>query len=113
MYSSQTDEPIAVIEAKRVGVKLDKALRQAKEYALCIGAKIIFAVDGSMYEAKSVDTDTYLKQDGSINSAGLLVRNLLPKTFEEEKRLGFDYNNLSSRSKASQKRSCFETENGV
>jgi type I restriction enzyme M protein len=76
LYSSQTDEPIAVIEAKRVGVKLDKALIQAKEYALCIGAKIIFAVDGSMYEAKRVDTDTYLKQDGSIITDLLTERTL-------------------------------------
>jgi type I restriction enzyme M protein len=82
LYSSQTDEPIAIIEAKRVGVKLNKALIQAKEYALCIGAKIIFAVDGSMYEAKWVDTDTYLTQDGSM-IADLLTERTLHKFIDQ------------------------------
>ena len=47
LYSSDKLEPLAVIEAKRVGVKLEKALSQAKDYADCIGAKIVFAVDHS------------------------------------------------------------------
>lgn len=66
LYSSDKFEPLAVIEAKHVGVKLEKALSQAKNYADCIGAKIIFAVDGSIVEARWLDGNKYLKIDGQL-----------------------------------------------
>lgn len=83
LYSSQTGKPIAVIEAKRLGVKLDKALIQAKEYAACIGAKVIFAVDGSMVEAKWIDReDKYLKMDDMM-VADLLTEKALNRFIEQ------------------------------
>jgi len=82
LYSSDKFEPLAVIEAKRVGVKLEKALRQAKEYAECIGAKIIFAVDGSIIEARWVDGNKYLKIDGQLITE-LLSEKPLQKFIEQ------------------------------
>lgn len=66
LYSSKTGNPIAVIEAKRIGIKLEKALIQAKEYADCIDAKIIFAVDGSIVETRWIDGNEYLKSDDML-----------------------------------------------
>lgn len=76
LYSSKTGEPIAVIEAKRIGIKLEKALIQAKDYAMCIGAKIIFAVDGSVVEARWIDGDKYLKMDDMLVSELLTEKTL-------------------------------------
>lgn len=66
LYSSETFEPLAVIEAKRVGIKLDKALKQAKEYADCIDAKVIFAVDSGIVEARWTEGEKLLKLDGQL-----------------------------------------------
>lgn len=66
LYSSQTLEPMAIIEAKRVGIKLDKALEQAKEYADCIGARVIFAVDSGIVEVRWVEGERLLKLDGQL-----------------------------------------------
>ncbi|MBI2004921.1 N-6 DNA methylase [Patescibacteria group bacterium] len=82
LYSSDKLEPLAVIEAKRVGVKLEKALTQAKEYAECIGAQIIFAVDGAIVEARWVDGSKYLKNDGQLVTE-LLSERLLRKFVEQ------------------------------
>ena len=66
LYSSDQFKPIAIIEAKRQGQNLDKALKQAKEYAECLGINIIFAIDGSIVEAREVKTDNRLKLDGLL-----------------------------------------------
>lgn len=66
LYSSKDYQPIAVIEVKRIGTKLEDAIRQAKEYAEPIGVKIIFGVDGSIVEARWVDDDKPLKIDGYV-----------------------------------------------
>src|SRR5438552_2601552 len=64
-YVLYSDElPVAVIEAKRMGVSLNKALTQAKEYADCIKAPIIFAVDGGIVEVRWADGEKYLRLDG-------------------------------------------------
>ena len=42
LYSSDQFKPIAIIEAKRPGKNLEKALKQAKEYAECLEINIIF-----------------------------------------------------------------------
>lgn len=48
LYRSNSDEPIAVIEAKRKGQSLNDALNQAIElYAKPLKINIIFAIDGS------------------------------------------------------------------
>jgi len=82
LYSSDKLEPLAVIEAKRVGVKLEKALSQAKDYADCIGAKIVFAVDGSIVEARWLDGNKYLKIDGQLVTE-LLSEKALSKFVEQ------------------------------
>ena len=66
LYNSETLTPIAVIEAKRIGSDLSKALNQAKEYAECINVPIVFGVDGVIVEAKWVKNDKYLRFDGQL-----------------------------------------------
>jgi type I restriction enzyme M protein len=66
LYKSNSFEPIAVIEAKRIGSNLEKALKQAKEYANCIGAPIIFAVDGAIVETQWVTNGKFLRFDGQL-----------------------------------------------
>jgi len=47
LYKSDTDEPIAIIEAKRIGQSLDNALNQAiTNYADPLNVNIIFVTDG-------------------------------------------------------------------
>ena len=64
LYSSDDFKPIAIIEAKRQGQNLKKALEQAKEYAECLDINIIFAIDGSIIESREVKTENNLKFDG-------------------------------------------------
>src|SRR3989338_1508390 len=66
LYSSDDFKPIGIIEAKRQGQDLEKALKQAKNYADCLGIKIIFAVDGAIVEAREIKTDYRLKSDGLL-----------------------------------------------
>ena len=66
LYSSDELQPIAIIEAKRIGQDLDKALDQAKEYAECLGVEVIFAVDGAIVEARGTKTNSRLKFDGLL-----------------------------------------------
>jgi type I restriction enzyme M protein len=77
LYSSEGFTPLAVIEAKRVGANLDKALIQAKEYADCIGAKIIFGVDGSIIEARWVDGNKFLRIEGQLVTELISEKTLL------------------------------------
>ncbi len=73
LYSSYDYQPLAVIEAKKIGSNLEKAITQAKKYAECIDAKIIFSIDGALVEARWVDSNKNLKIDGQ------LVTELLPE----------------------------------
>jgi type I restriction enzyme M protein len=82
LYSSDNFEPIAVIEAKRPGQNLQKALDQAKDYADCLGIKIIFAVDGSIIEARDTTKNTRLKSDGLLITE-LISEKLLLRFIEE------------------------------
>ncbi len=66
LYDSENFTPIAVIEAKRIGSNLQKALKQAKEYANCINAPIVFAIDGIMIEAKWLANNKHLRFDGQL-----------------------------------------------
>lgn len=66
LYSSDNFEPIAIIEAKRIGQSLGKALDQAKDYAECLGIKIIFAIDGSIVETREIKSNNRLKFDGLL-----------------------------------------------
>jgi len=75
LYSDNT--PVAIIEAKRVGVSLDKALAQAKEYADCIEVPVIFAVDGGIVEVRWTDGEKYLRLDGQLITDLLSEKELL------------------------------------
>ena len=52
LYETGTDNPIAIIEAKRPGQSVDDAIDQAIEkYANPLGVKIIFAYDGAFFKS--------------------------------------------------------------
>lgn len=46
LYPTGSDEPIAVIEAKKPGQNIHDALQQGLQYAQCIQAPLVFATDG-------------------------------------------------------------------
>lgn len=64
LYESGTTRPIAIIEAKRPGETLNKALKQAASYAKPLGIEIIFAYNDTFVEAKHLVTNRNLKIDG-------------------------------------------------
>lgn len=73
LYKSNTDIPIAIIETKKKGEDLDKALKDAKEkYTKPLGVKIIFAYDGSFFKTLYLGENKEL----SINLSLILFLNL-------------------------------------
>lgn len=67
LYSSKDNNPIAIIEAKRQGESLEKALSQAKEkYATPLGVKIIFITDGLFIQSYHLDDGDYLYYNSEI-----------------------------------------------
>ncbi len=65
LYETGTDRPIAVIEAKKPGQDLDKAMSQALElYAKPIGAPLVFAFNDTFVFAKHAPQNRALKIDG-------------------------------------------------
>ena len=65
LYKSNSDKPLAIIEAKRKGQNVDDALEQAKErYAKPLGIQIVFAYDGSFFKSEKIDDGKELKVDG-------------------------------------------------
>ncbi len=82
LYSSEDFKPLAIIEAKRQGQNLQKALDQAKDYADCLDINIIFAVDGSIVEARETTTNNRLKSDGLLITE-LINEKLLLKFLKE------------------------------
>ncbi len=65
LYKSGTHTPIAIIETKKKGEDLDKALKDAKEkYAEPLDVKIIFAYDGGFFKTLYLDNNEEL----SINN---------------------------------------------
>jgi type I restriction enzyme M protein len=77
LYSSSDFKPIAIIEAKRPGENLQKAINQAMDYARCLNIDIIFAIDGAIIESRYVSTLLSLKIDGSIVTELVNERTLL------------------------------------
>lgn len=77
LYSSEDYKPIAIIEAKRVGQDLEKALKQAKDYAECLNIKIVFAIDGAIVESREIKTNNRLKLDGSLITELIKEKELL------------------------------------
>lgn len=65
LYKNNTDIPIAVIEAKKSGVDLQPALIQGMQYASCLNAPIVFAMNGAYAETRYVPNDKGLILNGS------------------------------------------------
>ncbi|WP_233418929.1 type I restriction endonuclease [Rickettsia tamurae] len=63
LYESNTDKPIAIIEAKKTGVDLRQALDQAAEYAKLLDVPIVFAMNGACCEARFVSKELILNGD--------------------------------------------------
>ena len=82
LYDSDAFEPIAIIEAKRLGQNLQQALKQAENYARCVNAKIIFAIDGAIIEARELKTGSILTLDGQVIT-DLINEKLLLKFINE------------------------------
>ena len=64
LYQSHTDKPIAIIEAKRPGLDLDQALRQAINYANLLSVPLAFACNKTFAIAQHIHQDSPLKIDG-------------------------------------------------
>ena len=78
LYKSNTDKPLAVIEAKRIGQNVDDALEQAKtRYAKPLGIRIAFAYDGSFFKSEKIDERKELKIDGITVTQLLSERQIL------------------------------------
>ena len=66
LYKSHSDDPIAIIEAKRKGWNVNQALQQGIEYANLLGVKIVFAFDGAFVKSYHIDDDKKLSIDGVV-----------------------------------------------
>lgn len=66
LYKSGTDEIVAILEAKRPGESIKKALKQAIDYANCLDVKIVFASDGTITETFHLKDKIELKKDGEV-----------------------------------------------
>lgn len=67
LYKTNSDTPIGIIEAKREGQNLTKALNQAiKLYAKPLGVNTIFITDGTIVETFDIRTKSNLKLDGQL-----------------------------------------------
>lgn len=77
LYKSGSDTPIGIIEAKKSGQNLKKALEQARTlYADPLGVNIIFITDGTIIETHDNRSKTNLKLDGQLIT-DFITENLL------------------------------------
>jgi len=79
LYQTGTKTPIAIIEAKKGGENLDKALDQATEYANLLGCKVVFAINNTYCITKFVPNGKEL----------ILNRNEVTKLLTEHEILTF------------------------
>lgn len=63
LYQSNTDEPIAIIETKKEGESLEKALKQAISYGKSLNANIIFVTDGTIVQTHDIRSNSGLYLD--------------------------------------------------
>jgi type I restriction enzyme M protein len=78
LYKSGTDEPLAVIETKKPGQDLSKALSKAKKsYAEPLGIDIVFVSDGTITEAYDLRDGKSLRIDGETVTDLLNEKTLL------------------------------------
>lgn len=87
LYKSSTDDPVAIIETKRSGQSLRKALDQAIQlYAKPLGVDIVFVTDGAIVETFDLRSSENLKLDDQILTEFLSEKQLL-KFLKEGSRL--------------------------
>lgn len=78
LYQSKTDDPIAIIEAKRKGQSVDQAIQEAeRKYARPLGVRMIFAYDGAFFKSWHVGAQKELFLDGVAITQLLTERKLL------------------------------------
>ncbi|PCF48220.1 type I restriction enzyme HsdR N-terminal domain-containing protein [Staphylococcus delphini] len=63
IYESNTDNPLAVVEAKKIGEDIEKASSQAIEYARCIKAPLAFVTNDTNILGFDVISNNVLKID--------------------------------------------------
>jgi type I restriction enzyme M protein len=67
LYSTETFKPIAIVEAKRTGQSLEKALEQGiKKYAEPLNVKIVFVTDGLFIQAYHLDDKDFLYYNSEL-----------------------------------------------
>ena len=67
MYKLGTDEPIAIVEAKKKGTSVESVLKQTIEkYAIPINVRIVFVTDGTFVKSIFVDNGRELTINGEI-----------------------------------------------
>jgi len=64
LYETGSDTPLAIIEAKKPGGSLEKALSQAEQYAQAINAPLAFAFNDTFVITKHIHQKRPLKIDG-------------------------------------------------
>jgi len=64
LYSKDSDTPLIVIEAKKPGERIDKALEQGISYARLLNAPLVFATDGVFCKAYHTLGNTTPKLNG-------------------------------------------------
>ena len=78
LYQSGTDKPIAIIEAKRSGQSLAKAINQAiRQYAKPLKVDIIFVADGAIIESYDCRKGIPLRLDDDLVTTLLGEKQLL------------------------------------
>lgn len=78
LYQTGTDRPIAIIEAKRSGQSLSKALNQAvQQYARPLGIDIVFVADGAIIESHDCRKNTPLRMDDDLVTTLLNEKQIL------------------------------------
>lgn len=64
LYQKNTNNPIAIIEAKKPGSGLSRALEQGTEYALALDVPLVFAMNGAYCETRFVSNNKNLVLNG-------------------------------------------------
>jgi len=78
LYKSGTDEPIAIVEAKRKGQGIEQAIDDAViKYANPLKTKIVFAYDGAFFKSWHTDTKKELLTDGTAITQLVTEKKLL------------------------------------
>jgi type I restriction enzyme M protein len=92
LYSSKDFSPLAIIEAKKTGEFLERALVQGIEkYAKPLGVKIVFITDGLFIQAYHLDDNDYLYYNSTMVTEFLSEKRLYlfieggSKVFSEKK----------------------------